>query len=36
VHAYVCGLSAMVDDVVALLEREGRLPRAALHYETYD
>jgi ferredoxin-NADP reductase len=35
-HAYVCGLSAMVDDVVRLLEREGGLPRAALHYEVYD
>jgi CDP-4-dehydro-6-deoxyglucose reductase, E3 len=35
-HAYVCGLSAMVDDVVGLLERTGTMPRAALHYEVYD
>lgn len=35
-HAYVCGLSAMVDEVVGLLEREARVPRANLRYETYD
>jgi ferredoxin-NADP reductase len=35
-RAYVCGLSAMVDDVVALLARDGGLPREALRYETYD
>ena len=35
-HAYVCGLSAMVDDVVSLLERTAAVPRAALHYEVYD
>ncbi len=34
-RVYVCGLSAMVDAVNALLEREG-LPRADLRYETYD
>ena len=36
VHAYVCGLGAMVDDVVQLLEREVHLPREQLHYEVYD
>jgi ferredoxin-NADP reductase len=35
-RAYVCGLSAMVDDVVARLERDEGMPRAALRYETYD
>ncbi len=35
-QAYVCGLSAMVDDVVARLARDEGLPRAALRYETYD
>jgi NAD(P)H-flavin reductase len=35
-HAYVCGLSVMVDDVVRLLERDAGFPRAALHYEVYD
>ncbi len=35
VRAYVCGLSDMVDDVIALLERGG-LPRDVLRYETYD
>jgi ferredoxin-NADP reductase len=35
-HAYVCGLSAMVGDVVALLEREAGLPHADVHYEVYD
>jgi ferredoxin-NADP reductase len=34
--AYVCGLSAMVDDVVARLERDEGMPRADLRYETYD
>ena len=34
--AYVCGLAAMVDDVVARLERDEGMPRSALHYETYD
>ena len=32
----VCGLSAMVDDVVGLLAGEGGVPRSALHYEMYD
>ncbi len=36
VHAYVCGLSAMVDDVVKMLERDARLGREAIHYELYD
>jgi ferredoxin-NADP reductase len=36
VHAYVCGLSAMVDDVVALLEKDAGLPHEAVHYEVYD
>lgn len=35
-HAYVCGLSAMVDDVVRLLEREAGVPRHRLHFEVYD
>jgi CDP-4-dehydro-6-deoxyglucose reductase, E3 len=35
-HAYVCGLSAMVDDVVGLLEHAAQLPRESLHYEVYD
>ncbi|HEY6463655.1 MAG TPA: FAD-dependent oxidoreductase [Polyangiaceae bacterium] len=35
-HAYVCGLSAMVDDVVRLLERKAAIPRDRLHYEVYD
>jgi ferredoxin-NADP reductase len=35
-HAYVCGLSGMVDDVVALLEREVGMPHADVHYEVYD
>ena len=35
-RAYVCGLSAMVDDVVALLARDAGLSREALRYETYD
>jgi ferredoxin-NADP reductase len=35
-HAYVCGVSAMVDDVVKLLEREAGMPRVRLHYEVYD
>jgi len=36
VQAYVCGLSAMVDDVVKLLGEQGGVPREALHYEVYD
>jgi ferredoxin-NADP reductase len=36
VHAYVCGISAMVDEVMRVLERDARLPRDALHYEPYD
>jgi ferredoxin-NADP reductase len=36
VLAYVCGLSDMVDEVLARLEREGGLARTALRYETYD
>lgn len=35
-HAYVCGLSAMVDDVVRLLERDADFSRERLHYEVYD
>jgi len=35
-RAYVCGLSAMVDHVVALLAREAGLSRDALRYEIYD
>jgi ferredoxin-NADP reductase len=35
-RAYVCGLSEMVDDVVALLARDPGLSREALRYETYD
>jgi CDP-4-dehydro-6-deoxyglucose reductase len=35
-HGYVCGLSAMVDDVVGVLERTAALPRPSLHYEVYD
>jgi ferredoxin-NADP reductase len=35
-RAYVCGLSAMVDDVVGLLERDAGIPRDRLRYETYD
>jgi ferredoxin-NADP reductase len=35
-HAYVCGVSAMVDDVVQLLEGRAGLPRERLHYEVYD
>jgi ferredoxin-NADP reductase len=33
---YVCGLSAMVDDVVAGLQRDEGMPPSALRYETYD
>jgi ferredoxin-NADP reductase len=36
VRAYVCGLSAMVEDVTAALERDASVPRDALRYETYD
>lgn len=35
-RAYVCGLSVMVDDVAALLERQAGMPREAVRYETYD
>jgi hypothetical protein len=35
VHAYVCGLSAMVDEVVAVLGAAG-VPRPQLRYELYD
>jgi ferredoxin-NADP reductase len=35
-RVYVCGLSAMVDDVVGLLAGEGGVPRSSLRYETYD
>jgi CDP-4-dehydro-6-deoxyglucose reductase, E3 len=35
-RVYVCGLSAMVDDVVGLLAGDGGVPRSALRYETYD
>jgi ferredoxin-NADP reductase len=35
-HAYVCGLSKMVDEVVVMLERSLAMPRHAIHYETYD
>lgn len=33
---FICGLSAMVDDVVSVLTREVAVPRDALRYETYD
>ncbi len=36
VRVYVCGLSAMVEEVVKVLERDAGLPREALRYETYD
>jgi CDP-4-dehydro-6-deoxyglucose reductase len=36
VHAYICGLSAMVDQVVTVLESTNAVPRASLHYEVYD
>jgi hypothetical protein len=35
-HAYVCGVSAMVDDVVNLLQTRASLPRQQVHYEVYD
>ena len=35
-HAYVCGLSAMVDDVAKLLLETAGMPRDAVHYEVYD
>jgi ferredoxin-NADP reductase len=35
-RAYICGVSAMVDDVVTVLHREAALPRESLRYETYD
>jgi NAD(P)H-flavin reductase len=34
-RAYVCGLSAMVDDVVRLLVASG-IPGDRVHYELYD
>jgi ferredoxin-NADP reductase len=36
VRAYVCGLGAMVEDVIAALEREASVPHDALRYEIYD
>ena len=36
VRAYVCGLSAMVEDVTTTLERDASVPRGALRYEIYD
>ena len=36
VRVYICGLSAMVDDVTISLEREGGVRRDALRYEIYD
>lgn len=35
-RAYVCGVSAMVLDVVDVLERKLELDRDRIHYETYD
>jgi ferredoxin-NADP reductase len=35
-HAYVCGVSDMVDDVVSLLQTRAGLPRERVHYEVYD
>jgi ferredoxin-NADP reductase len=35
-RAYVCGLSAMVDDVVQRLGRDCKAPRECVRYETYD
>jgi ferredoxin-NADP reductase len=35
-RAYVCGLGAMVEDVVGLLERDAGVSRDRLRYETYD
>jgi ferredoxin-NADP reductase len=35
-RAYVCGLSAMVDDVVQRLGRDCKVPRERVRYETYD
>jgi CDP-4-dehydro-6-deoxyglucose reductase len=35
-HAYVCGLSRMVDDVVRMLETDLGFARERLHYEIYD
>jgi ferredoxin-NADP reductase len=35
-RAYVCGLSAMVDDVVELLAGPGGTARDRVHYELYD
>jgi ferredoxin-NADP reductase len=36
VRAYVCGLGAMVEDVMTALERDASVPRDALRYEPYD
>ncbi len=36
VRAYVCGIGAMVDDVVTFLERQAHLARKNLRFETYD
>ena len=35
-HAYVCGLSRMVDDVVRTLQTELGFDRDRVHYEIYD
>lgn len=35
-EVYVAGVSAMVDDVVARLRSDLRVPRCAIHHETYD
>ncbi len=35
-RVYICGLSAMVDEVVSLLGRDAGVPRDALRYEIYD
>jgi ferredoxin-NADP reductase len=35
-HGYICGVSAMVDDVVKLLETGAGMSRDLLHYEVYD
>jgi CDP-4-dehydro-6-deoxyglucose reductase len=35
-HAYVCGLSPMVDDVTRILEAQLSWPHERVHYEAYD
>jgi ferredoxin-NADP reductase len=35
-RAYVCGLNAMVEDVVRLLREEANMPRDAVNFEVYD